>query len=187
MANAVVDLTHDEDGNSNNHHMRLWIPMCPIAKPSVSYGPGRGGPKGWFRMYINTGVKKKMGEFKAFVGKAASRQGFQRIPRNRPVQMTVWFFLRRPDDDFTSRTRGIGRLKELAMADSETIVAIKPDTDNMGKFLLDALTGALYEDDAQVVELHMFKLRDSVGLCNGRVAVDVSIWNKSVNQILPQF
>ena len=185
MADAVVDLTQEEEEEEVNHHLRMWIPMPPIAKPSVSYGPGRGGPKGWFRMCINSGVKKKMAEFKSLVKEAAAREGFQQIPRNKPVQMTVWFFLRRPDDDFTSRRRGMGRLKESAMASS--VAAVKPDTDNLGKFLLDALTGALCEDDAQVVELHMFKLRDSAGTCEGCVAIDVDVWNRDANLIMPQF
>ena len=185
MANVVVDLTQEEEEPEGKHHLRMWIPMPPIAKPSVSYGPGRGGPKGWFRMYINSGVKKKMAEFRLLVKEAAARERFHLIPRNKPVQMTVWFFLRRPDDDFTSRHRGKGRLKESAKA--STVAAVKPDTDNLGKFLLDALTGALYEDDAQVVELHMFKLRDSTGTCEGCVAIDVNIWNEDVNHIMPQF
>ena len=76
-------------------------------------------------MYIDTSVKKKMAEFKAFVVEAATRQGFHLIPRNQPVQMKVWFFLKRPASDFTSRRRGMERLKESAMADSQTVVAIK--------------------------------------------------------------
>ena len=138
-------------------------------------------------MYIDTSVKKKMAEFKAFVVEAAMRQGFQLIPRNQPVQMKVWFFLKRPASDFTNRRRGMERLKESAMTDSQTVVAIKPDTDNMGKFLLDALTGALYEDDSQVVDLHMFKLRDNDGLCNGKVAIEVCAWKKTVAAIMPSF
>ena len=73
------------------------------------------------------------------------------------------------------------------MTDSQTVVAIKPDTDNMGKFLLDALTGALYEDDSQVVDLHMFKLRDNDGLCNGKVAIEVCTWKKTAAAIMPNF
>lgn len=33
----------------------------------------------------------------------------------------------------------------------------KPDSDNIAKIVLDSLNGIAYNDDAQVVELHMFK------------------------------
>ena len=65
------------------------------------------------------------------------------------------------------------------------MVPVKPDVDNLSKFLLDALTGVLFEDDAQVVDLHMFKIRDSVGLCNGLVALDVRPFNKTTAKIEP--
>ena len=65
---------------------------------------------------------------------------------------------------------------------------VKPNIDNLAKFLLDVITGVLFEDDAQVVELQMFKLRDSVGLCNGRVAIDVQVVsNKTPAEIMPNF
>ena len=65
---------------------------------------------------------------------------------------------------------------------------VKPDIDNLAKFLLDALTGVLFEDDAQVVELQVFKLRDSVGLCNGRVAVYVQVVsNRTPAEIMTNF
>ena len=128
-----------------------------------------------------------MAEFKNFAIDAAIRQGFQPIPRNQPVEMKAWFFLRRPASDFTSRRRGMENLKQTARADSQTIMAVKPDTDNMGKFLLDALTGTLYEDDSQVVELHMFKLRDNDGLCNGKVAIEVGVSKKTAAAMMPNF
>ena len=45
-----------------------------------------------------------------------------------------------------------------------------PDTDNLAKVLLGALTGVVFHDDAQVVEVHMFKMRDNRGLCEGGTA-----------------
>ena len=52
MAVEVVDLTQDIN-HGHPHQLQLHIPMCPISKPSVSYGPGRGG----------TSVKKKIQDF----------------------------------------------------------------------------------------------------------------------------
>ena len=78
-------------------------------------------------------------------------------------------------------------MRPEAFSLEETMVPIKPDVDNLSKFLLDALTGVLFDDDAQVVELRMFKIRDSVGLCNGRVALDVRPFNKPTAEIEPDF
>lgn len=181
----VVDLTDSLQDDSTSTELKLWIPMCPLAKPSVSCGPGRGGPKGWFRACIDNGVKKRMAEFKAFVSAAAAARGFQLFPRNQPVQMIVWFFLRRPTGEFVSRTRGPHRLKESAAA--ATMAPVKPDVDNLGKFLLDTLTGVLFEDDAQVVDLHMHKLRDNEGLCEGRVAIWVKQCPQDWQQLMPTF
>ena len=66
-------------------------------------------------------------------------------------------------------------------------MAIKPDNDNMAKLLMDAITGVFYEDDSQVVDLRMFKLRDSFGLCQGRIALDVGPNRMSVAQMMPDF
>ena len=63
-------------------------------------------------------------------------------------------------------------MKLEALSVEEILVQVKPDIDNLAKFLLDALTGVLFED-AQVVELRMFKIRDGIGLCNGSVPLDV--------------
>ena len=104
MAAEIVALTQDAD--HGHHRLQLHIPMCPISKPSVSYGPGRGGPRGWFRCYVDTSVRKKMQEFHAHVMAASNSQGFVTIPRNMPVGMKIWFFLKRPASDFVSRRRG---------------------------------------------------------------------------------
>ena len=179
----VVDLTEVQD---DPPVIQLWVDMCPVAKPSVSFGPGR-GTSGLWRRYIDTGVKNKMNQLKQITKTTMARMGMQKFPRRTPVVLKAWFFLRRPEDDFVGRRRGIGRLKESAATMEETVVPIKADIDNMGKFLLDALTGSLYEDDAQVVELHMFKLRDSEGLCEGRMAIECSTFNSSSHEVMPKF
>ena len=213
MAEEVVDLTTDDDHGGHqpameqqqqqqqqqqqrqpnvppaaigvaNRVFNCWIPMCPVAKPSIEFGRGRGGQ---CRMFINNDVKRKMNQVKDSVKMAALNCGFQIIPRHLPVQLTVWFFLKRPDSDFTSRMRGKNRLKESSLADEGTIVAVKPDTDNMAKFMLDSLTGAVFEDDAQVVELCMHKLRDCLGKCEGKMAFQVGVCRKTKSEMMPQF
>lgn len=57
-------------------------------------------------------------------------------------------------------------------------MAVKPDADNLGKFLLDALTGVAFEDDSQVVDLHLFILRDWSGRCEGRTVFRVAAMDR---------
>ena len=64
---------------------------------------------------------------------------------------------------------------------------MKPDNDNLAKLLLDAVKGVLYEDDAQVVDLQIIKLRDNEGLCEGRIAIQVGICKTPISEMLPNF
>ena len=163
--------------------------MAPEAKPSIRCGAGRGkgGKKHWFRPHFDNAATQKRALLHRIVTDAMRNHGCQKIPAGVPVAMKVWFFLRRPDSDFISRRRVAGRLKPSALTDGETIVAITPDTDNMGKFFLDAMKGAIHEDDCQIVDLHMFKLRDNEGLCNGRMAVEAGVCQNNVAEMLPSF
>ena len=175
---------------SQMHLVRLRVDMCPVAKPSVRFGPGRGGGgrvNGYYRMYKDNEVTRKMDELREMCKVAATAQGVSIIPRNQPVMIKAWFFLKRPEEDFISRRRVAGRLREEALLDASTVVAIKPDVDNCAKFLLDSLTGALFVDDAQVVSLQMFKLRDTEGLCNGRMQIECSLWTETVESVLPNW
>ena len=130
-------------------------------------------------------MKKAKKKFANYVRAEAKAKGFKMFGRFQPVAVKVWCFLRRRDDEFIAKRRQVGNLKLKAM--ESTVVAIKPDTDNIGKFVLDALTGVVYADDAQVVDLHMLKLRDSEGLCNGRVAISVSLFAGDWKSMLPDF
>jgi hypothetical protein len=84
--------------------------------------------------------------------------------------------MKRPNDDFRGRVRGPGRLKEESTTYEETIVPVKPDVDNFG---------ALFVDNAQVVALHMYKLRDNKGMCNGRMQIECSIAVRAIVSCYP--
>lgn len=184
---GVIDLSTLDDDVTE---FRAWINMPISAKPSVSYGPGRGkgrGP-GWFRAYLDTGVKKQMKAFGSLVHHEANSQGFVKLNRNIPVQVKAWCYIRRPDTDFISRRRAANNLRSDAQLAQNTFVTVKPDVDNLAKFVLDSLTGVLFADDAQVVDFHCVKLRDDIGLCEGRVALEVSVLDMTTaNLIKPNF
>ena len=74
-------------------------------------------------------------------------------------------------------------MKAEALSENNTMVAIKPNNDNLTKLLLDTLTGGvLCVDNAQIVDLQVHKFRDNVGLCEGRIDMQVdisrSLWRK---------
>ena len=87
-----------------------------------------------------------------------------------PVTVELKLFRRRPNTDFVASNRAGRMLKAMV----PFWRAIKPDIDNMAKFVLDALNGLVYEDDKQVVKLVVYKLLDSIGECEGRTVVEVS-------------
>ena len=201
---SLVDLTqeNEENDSDNGHHqpspqelalqgqrqqhlIRIRIDMCPVAKPSIRFGPGRQargrGQRSHpilYRRYVETDVMQQMEQLRNACITAAQTQGITIIPRDQPCIVKAWFFTKRPKDEFVSKRRDNG-LREDAKTDENTIVPIKPDVDNYGKFLLDSLKGALYEDDAQVVSLHMYKCRDSEGECNGRMMIECSLLDEA--------
>lgn len=210
----IVDLTGNDDADENGaaatpappnppgHHnmmtarrhiqqqlhlLRLNVDMPPVAKPSVRFGRGR-GTGNLYRMYFDNDVVTKREQFRTICRIAAEEQGILPIPREQPVSIRAWFFLKRPAQDFISRRRVAGRLKPDVLCSEGTVQAVKPDIDNLCKFLLDSLTGVLFIDDAQVVATQLFKLRDSEGLCNGRIQLECSIASgDAIVAMLPNF
>ena len=184
MAAEVVDLSNDDDDFAGP--LKIYIDRPPVSKPSVRHGRGRGGG-GALRIFTDNEARREMTIVNGLAEEERKRHGFQRIPRQRPVYLKLWCFIKRPDDDFVGRIRGVGRLKASALSDEGTIVAIKPDNDNMAKLMMDALKGVFYEDDSQVVDLNIIKLRDSVGLCLGRIAVEVGEYRNIAADLMPDF
>lgn len=190
----MVDLasSSSSDDDNNNEIFQVWLPLPPTAKASFSTGPGRGYGRsgrsgGRHRTYLSTENRKKMKQFTALIQEAVNQQKFRKIERNVPVEISIWCFLKRPEEHFISRRRVANRLKEESLTPAATVVPVKPDTDNIAKFVLDAVKEVLFVDDAQIVELHMYKLRDTEGECNGRMALKVRKWDKPLATMMPPF
>lgn len=100
-------------------------------------------PKGWSRPVI-TSDNKGLKAWRHLVADAAS-QALQASPEPRcfdgPVQVVAAFYLPRP--------------KSLAKRPMSHIT--KPDVDKLARSLGDALSGVLYNDDRQVVQLKVTK------------------------------
>lgn len=80
-----------------------------------------------------------------------------------PISVTIEFLIRRPKGHY----RANGTIKP----DAETWCAKKPDADKLARSTLDALTGILYQDDAQIASLTVRKLYlpDGKGMHTGCV------------------
>jgi len=74
-----------------------------------------------------------------------------------PVELKIWFLMEQPVKNFVGRDPSRGMLKEKGL---EVAPCVKPDIDNLLKFLMDAMNGIVYSDDCQVVKVTMYKMRN---------------------------
>lgn len=103
---------------------------------------------------------------------AEARAKLPVFPSGLPVSISVVFLLRRPDVHFVNRNRESEMLKMNA---PHGYVSGKSDIDNMLKFILDCMNKIIYNDDRQVVEVHVKKQWDSDGCCEGSTLVHLSV------------
>jgi Holliday junction resolvase RusA-like endonuclease len=95
---------------------------------------------------------------------------FPVLPEEHSLAMTIVFYLKRPLKHFVGSKPGPGRMRDSAP--HQTSVT-RMDVDNLAKFVLDSLNGLLYEDDRQVVSLHITKLYDNHDECKGSTEICV--------------
>jgi Holliday junction resolvase RusA-like endonuclease len=96
--------------------------------------------------------------------------------------MTIIFRMKRPKSHFVNNRPGADRLKKTAPSHTS---AIRTDVDNLTKFVLDSMNHVLYEDDRQVMSIHVTKLLDNDGMCEGSTEVYVrSIDERDIEHIL---
>jgi crossover junction endodeoxyribonuclease RusA len=99
-------------------------------------------PKGWSRPVITADNKKTKPWRQQIAGCALAemeKAGFSKIGRSVGVRVVAIFQFARP--------KSVKRLTKTT----------KPDVDKLARAALDALTGVVFEDDAQVVELAVRK------------------------------
>lgn len=81
--------------------------------------------------------------------------------------MTILFRLKRPKAHFINGKPGPERLRESAPSQTSSRV----DVDNLTKFVLDSMNEVLYQDDRQIVSIHVTKILDNEGMCQGSTEV----------------
>lgn len=91
------------------------------------------------------------------------------IFQNQVISVQIISRMKRPKRHFVANKPGPGRLREeRSRIDDNGAVqnlashleVTRPDVDNLAKFVLDSLNGILYNDDRQVVSLHVMKMYD---------------------------
>jgi Holliday junction resolvase RusA-like endonuclease len=124
-----------------------------------------------FRRGFYNPAKEAMDRFGANVKRQVplSQHGIV-FPKETALTVKVTFFMKRPNIDFVGSKRLNCTLKSRALQPSNPS---GPDIDNLCKFLLDVLTGIVYFDDKQVVNLIATKKKDSDGCCCGKTEVEI--------------
>lgn len=99
------------------------------------------------------------------------------------VELKVWFLLPCPDDFFINRDR----TRPKGFLESKIVPAKKPDVDNLLKFLMDGLSGVLFQDDSQVCSVLCHKWSDIMAPFDGRTVVVAKYMDKTFDIDLPKF
>lgn len=172
----VIDLT-ETPPRDGEHHGNHTIDLTTNETVYITIqGPPKALPRSrHFRNGFFNPARRQISLFKEMVR--------QQVPSTRtgvvfsfatPVQVTIKFFMKRPNTDFKRGERVPGMLRGMI----PPVRPIRPDIDNLCKFILDGLNGVVYHDDRQVVNLVAYKLLDSEGLCGGRTVVEISEYHQ---------
>lgn len=95
--------------------------------------------------------------------------------------MSVVLRTKRPKNHFVNNKPGPHRLKATAPpATGQT----RTDVDNLIKFVMDSMNEVLYPDDRQISSLHVTKLLDNEGLCEGSTEICVRTIAESDLEVL---
>ena len=165
MANTntnIVDLTQDDEDNS--FKITVKVAGVPQALPRSRFHR-----KGFYNPKTS-----EMAAFRKEVRRQVpSCQHGLVFKEDAMVAVTIRCCLKRPNTDFKGGIRAENNLK----SNIPKAVPIRPDIDNLAKFVLDAFNGLIYKDDCQVVSLKVVKIRDNEGECNGSTEVTIESYH----------
>ena len=171
LTKEVVDLTHQDDDNENgdkefdnengDKEFELLVQGNPRPLPRMRHAR-KGGM--W------NPAKKELKAFKD-KAKAALPAGVSILyPKDASLKLTITFYMMRPASHFV----GGSRTNPIRKTATKANPPLRPDVDNLAKFVLDALEGVVYSDDGQIKTLSATKVRDNYGQCTGRTHVFVT-------------
>ena len=147
---AMVDLCDTEKGG-------MEVPVYKFKMLGHCHAQARPKPaRNHNKVFDPSGLEKK--KLAAAIAKVTPKGKGALFPVG-PVELKVWFMMEQPVKNFVGRDPSSGKLK----ADMEElfIACIRPDIDNMLKFLMDAMNGIVCSDDCQVAKVTMYKIRNT--------------------------
>ncbi len=139
---------------------------------------GTPAPKGSARAFYKAGMKRavivkdndaRQRSWESnvrFEAQQAARRNDEQAPMfvDKPLVVVIEFRLARPAGHWAKR----GGLK----ASAPTAPATKPDADKLARSTLDALTGAVFDDDSRIVELVVRKRYANPGDEGARITIE---------------
>ena len=152
MNNNIVDLTHNDVNDVVDLTATTTTYMATVHGPPTPLARAR-----FFRgRYVNLS-KPKMRQFAAAIKEQIPQCAAAPLfARDEPVEICIWFLLPRPVRHFEGNRRALGRLKNSAKR--LLFPSVRPDLDNLIKFVLDSVGGLVFVDDSQVVKLTACKI-----------------------------
>ena len=114
------------------------------------YGKPQGKGRPRFTRTGHAYTPDKTRDYEELVKVAYIAAGGHMIPQGVPVRVEITAVYPTPKSA-TSTMRG-------KMASGEILPTVKPDWDNVGKIVCDALNGTAWHDDAQVTQATVFKV-----------------------------
>ena len=180
--NEIIELL-SSDSEDALEVMKNWIivPGAPKAMPRASF---MAWPKNGklFRRVVNK-AKSNVVQFGEDV-KAILAQKYGYGVNSYPlyptggVVLSLAFYRRMPTSAFKGRDRSREYVGGRYGPESNWPDMMKPDVDNLAKFVMDALQGIVYSDDDQVVILGTIKMMDTRPPGEGSTEVTFSRLNR---------
>ena len=127
---------------------------------------GKGRPKFARRgSFVSTYTPTKTRDYETVINDAARKaMGLNELLET-PVTVAIYITVPIPQSYSKKRT-------QACLNGSEKPIK-KPDIDNISKCFLDAMNGAVYHDDSQVLTLHITKVYGTVGMVEVMVREDL--------------
>jgi Holliday junction resolvase RusA-like endonuclease len=134
---------------------------------SVEGNPiGKGRPKFARRgAFVSTYTPTKTRDYESVINDAARKAMGSNELLETPLTVAIYITVPIPQSYSKKRT-------EACLSGSEKPIK-KPDIDNIAKCFLDAMNGAVYYDDSQVLTLHITKVYGTVGMVEVMVREDL--------------
>lgn len=129
----------------NDASVSFVVPSVPVAQPRAKATSIAGRARMYTPTKTASGKTHPIAAFKACV-QLAYRQACSLPPHDGPMELLMTFVLPRPQ-----------KLQKKSLPQDRVPHTVKPDTDNLQKSVMDALSGLLFQDDRQVYSLTGWK------------------------------